>query len=119
MALTDSEKAKIRRFLGYTDASKGGYYLLEGRMIDLSPEGEEEITQLLTDLADIEAELRKHWRAQRAKKVDEIELWGFDGIAAMRSEGLRLCLSIAMILGVEVQTTPFAPSSDSGIAGRG
>lgn len=88
-------------------------------MVDLSAEGEAEIVILLTDLADIEEELRKHWRSQRAKKVEDIELWGFAGIEAMRAEGLRLCLSLAAILGVDVGPTPFAPSSDTGFAGRG
>lgn len=119
MAFTDSQKADIRRFLGYTDRSQGYYSLLEGVMTVVSADAEAKVGTILTDLGTIETTLRESWGRQKVKRVEDIYLAGIDEIKALRSEGNRLARHIASILGVQVRVYPFFSGGSSGIAGRG
>ncbi len=119
MALTGAQKAEIRKFLGYSDASAGSYSLLEGRMNALSPDGEAQAIVMLADLDAIEDQLRSHWTIQKAKKVEEIELWGYEGLIALQGEGDRLVRQLANLLGVEIANSPFGSGPRSYLAGRG
>ena len=55
MALDNSQKAKIRRYLGYPDASQLRYDRLEDVMSGLSAEGEVEVESILASLAALAA----------------------------------------------------------------
>lgn len=119
MALTATQKAEARRYLGYSDTSQGAYSLLEGVLVAISAEAEVQVIQILTDLATIETQLRANWPLQKAKRAEEVELWGLEGILALRNEGNRLAMMLASVLGVTVQRLPFSVGSSFGICGRG
>lgn len=107
MALTETQKAEVRRFLGYSDLSRGGVSILEAVLIALSPEAEVQVVAVLADLTAIEVRLRASWPLQVAKRAEEVELWGWEGIMALRMEGNRLAAMLGSILCVPVLVPPF------------
>ena len=120
MALTDAQRAEVRRFLGYPDASAGLYSQLEGRMTAISAAGEATVVAVLTDLATLETKLKAIWSTAHVTRAEEVELASPSGMAALRQEGRRLCWALGQILGSSVERTPFDTGSGSaGIAGRG
>lgn len=123
MALTATQKAEVRRYLGYPDLSQGAYSTLEGAMSAISAEAELQVAAYLTDLLDIEARLRSSWGVQVAKKAEEVELWGWAGIMALRQEGNRLVEALGRLLNTEPQrqffTSAGGSGGSSGFAGRG
>lgn len=119
MSLTATQQAEVRRFLGYSDQSAGQYSALEGALIDLSAEGETQVTTVLTDLAAIETQLRSSWGRQKVSKAEDVVLAGHDEIIALRQEGNRLCALLASVLGVDLQRQVFSSGPSTGLAGRG
>lgn len=120
MALTDSQKASIRRYLGYPDINRELHRALEGAMDALSTEGEAQVGSLLTSIADLETLLASSWNRQKVIKAEEVTLTGFGEVQALRSEARRLCLDLAATLDVKPRRIPFSSGSGgSGIARRG
>ena len=118
MALTATQRAQVRRLLGFPDVNRERYHRLEGAMTALSAEGEAEVVAKLTSLTSIDTTLTASWSRQKAKRVEDIHLAGFDEIAALRDEGNRLVCDIATVLGVQPRKLPYSTPS-SGYAGRG
>lgn len=119
MPFTDTQKAEVRKYLGYPDLTRGEYSKLEGALVAISEEAVSQVTVLLADIASVETELRGSWSLQKAKKVEEITLAGSDQISALRSEGNRLVTAIGSILGVWPTRPYFTTGTSGGMAGRG
>lgn len=119
MALTDTQKASVRRFLGYPDVNRELSLELEGAMTALSAEGEAVVIELLDQLAELDATLRSSWTRQKVKRAEEVELWGADEIKALRQEGSRLANELAAVLDVDIRRNVFGGGARTGIAGRG
>jgi hypothetical protein len=90
MALTDDQRASVRRYLGYPDRTQGFYSLLEGAMDALSTAGEAQVVALLTKLATLETRIETGWSTQNIKRAEEVEFFGSEGLAALLAEGNRL-----------------------------
>lgn len=110
MALTLTEKADLRKFLGYTDLDQGQYSDVEGSMLAVSDEGQVQLRVLLADLATIESRLRDSWKHQKAVRVEQVTLAGADEIINLRREGSRLASNCASILGLRVAVNYFTES---------
>ena len=119
MALTDTQKTQIRRYLGYADRDSGLYSALEGPMNDQTTEAETEIGVILTDLTTIETTIRSSWSRQKVLKVEDVILAGREEIGALRWEGNRLARMLAIILGIAIRHRPFESGSSWGVARRG
>lgn len=120
MALSDANKAKIRRYLGYPDVSRSSFPDVEGAMSLLSTEGEAEVTTVLGSLATIDSTLTSSWSRQKVIKAEEVTLAGADEILALRAEGSRLVGMLASLLGVRVRANAFSSGGNrSGIMPRG
>lgn len=120
MALTDAQRAEVRRFLGYPDSSLGEYSVLEGRMDAISAAGEAIVVAVLTDLATLETKLRAVWSTAHVTRAEEVGLAAPAGLAALRQEARRLCYSLGQSLGVSVERTPFdSAGGNAGICWRG
>lgn len=119
MALTDAQKAQIRRYLGYPDVNRLLHHQLEGALVAISAAGETEISGLLAQLATLDAQLQASWGRQKVKKAENVVLAGPDEICALRHEGRRLVGALATLLDVSVRASPFDSGSSVGIAGRG
>lgn len=119
MALTDDQRASVRRYLGYPDRSPGFYSSLEGAMDILSVAGEAQVVSLLTKLASLETRIEAGWATQNIKRAEEVEFFGAEGKAAMLAEGNRLVRQLAALLGVEVLSSAFSSGACAGLAGRG
>ncbi len=115
MALTDAQKAKVRRYLGYPDVNREPNSELEGALTELSADGEVEVLLCLDSLATIDGVLTASWARQMVKRAEEVELYGADEIHAMRSEGGRLVTTLASILGVEPMLDVFGGHSTTGL----
>ncbi len=119
MALTDTQKAEVRLYLGYSDASRGGPGDLERALVSLSTPAETQVAALLTSLAGIDTRLAASWDRQKVLKAEDVVLAGEGELRALRGEGSRLVRRLATILGVPVGESPFQSSMSSGIARRG
>lgn len=119
MSLTATQKAEIRRFMGYSDLTQGYYSTLEGALNALSAEAELQVATILTDLAAIEAQLRTSWSRQKVKRAEDVELAGHDELVALYREGNRLAGLLGTVTGVPVAQAPFGGGSNAGLAGRG
>lgn len=119
MALTDSQKAALRRYLGWTDKDRGLYNALEGAFLAISDEAVTQLGVHLDDLATIESRLRSTWDHLKVRRVEDVEFAGGDEVRALRSEGNRLVLDISSILGVDYRVLPFRSGQSSGVCRRG
>lgn len=101
MALTDAEKAKVRRYLGFPDVNRLSYSSLEGALDALSTEGEAEVQACLTSLAALDDYLTASWTRLMVKRAEEVELRGYEEVQGLRNEARRLADTLAAILDVE------------------
>ena len=119
MALSDSQRAKVRRYLGYPDVNRRLFSDLEGALAAVSAEGETEVTDLLTKLGNIEDTLVSAQSRQKVIKAEDVTLAGRDEIRALCSEGNRYAVTLASLLDVTPRRLPFSSGSQSGVARRG
>lgn len=115
MALDNSQKAKIRRYLGYPDASQLRYDRLEDAMSGLSAEGEVEVEAILASLATLDAQRTSNLSYLNLKRAEEVEFYN-GGTALLMQERARLIDELASILGVPVN---FPASASGGACLRG
>ncbi len=109
MALDNSQKAKIRRYLGYPDVSQLRYDRLEDAMSGLSAEGEVEVEAILASLAALDTQRTTNLTYLNLKRAEEVEFYE-GGSALLMQERTRLIDELAGILGVPVNS----PASASG-----
>lgn len=119
MSLTATQRAKVRRHLGFPDGNRELSADLEGAMTSLSAEGEVEVVDVLTQIDTISTSLQESWARQKVVRAEEVTLAGADEIMALRAEGNRLAATLASILGVEPRRLAFTSGAQGGIAGRG
>lgn len=109
MALTDTQKAQIRQYLGW----ERGYDLnskLEDKMANLIAAEETLVAAQLTRLAALETTIDALVTdgAQRVVKVDEIEFdSGRDPLAQLQEHGRRLVARLTALLGVGINRDYF------------
>lgn len=119
MALTDAEKSRVRRYLGFPDTNRLLHHGLEGALVAVSTEGEAEVQDLLTQLDEVSTQLRESWARQKVMKAEDVVLAGHDEILALRHEGRRLVNQLAALLDVQPRRDAFSSGSTTGEAGRG
>lgn len=115
MALTDAQKAKVRRYLGFPDVNRLSYSTIEGAMDVLSPEGETEVVSCLDAIAVLDADLTASWTRQMVEKAEDVTLRGFEEVQALRSEARRLVETLAAILNVTPYRDVFGGGGITGI----
>lgn len=115
MAFTDTQKAQIRFYLGYQERFIWRLPLLETQLMDgvLSSDTEGIAISILSDLATIDTGLVDARSRLKAKKVEDIDLPGFDEIESLRDEGRRMVNRLAAIFGVDVNWDVYGESSVS------
>lgn len=119
MALTTTQKAQIRRYLGFPDVNRQSDQRLESAMDVLSAEGETFVGGLLTQLATVETMLTDSWGRQKVVRAEEVTLAGDGEIRALRAEGARLAADLAVALDVTPRRAPFTSSAGSAPLRRG
>lgn len=123
MALTATQKAQIRLYLGFPDGFRYRNTRLESVMDNLSPEAELQITALLTSLATVDTQILTGTTtaitASVVKRVDEITF--HDPIIGTnlafkngKDAGRYLAGRISIILGVPFNTNAFGTSGYPG-----
>lgn len=119
MALTDAQKAQVRRYLGYPDVNRQSHHVLEGALTSLSTDGESLVSDLLTQLATIQTKLTSSHDRQKVLKAEEVTLAGDLEIRALRAEGARLVQDLGVTLDVPPRRHPFSSGSGTNVLGRG
>lgn len=115
MALSTTERASIRRYLGWTTAFRQITPGLENAMERIAevPEDEAEVRSLLAQLTDIETRLNTGARDRlQASQVGSITLNAAE-VYQLRAEGRRFVRQIAALLDVEILQNAFG----GGVAG--
>jgi hypothetical protein len=116
VALDNSQKAKIRRYLGYPDASQLRYDRLEDAMSGLSAEGEVEVESILASLAALDTQRTANLPYANLKRAEEVEFYE-GGRSLLMQERTTLIAELAGILGVPVNTTTAASSGGACLRG--
>ena len=116
MALDNSQKAKIRRYLGYPDVGTELDWRLEGAMNQLSAEGEVEVGAILASIAALDTQRTSNLAYANLKRAEEVEFYD-GGFALLNTERTRLIQELANILGVPANSA--AASSGGGACLRG
>jgi hypothetical protein len=119
MALTDAQKAAVRRYLGYPDINRQAHSEIESALDVLSVEGEELVATLLSSLASIESKLTASWSRAGVERVEDVWFSATGGVDGLRAEGRRLAADLGNIFGLAPVRTPFSAGPSSGAALRG
>ena len=103
MALTDTQKAQVRQYLGW----ERGYdrnSKLEDKLANLSSEEETLVVAVLTKLAAVDTAIDSLTTdsAGRVVQVDEVRFADRDPFEQYRDQGRRLVARLTALLGVDI-----------------
>jgi len=118
MALSDADRASVRRFLGYPDVNRGDS-ALEGAMDSLSAEGDAIVGALLTSLGSLHTALSTEWTYLRVQRAEDVTLDSQGAVRALRAEGRRLVAELAAAFDVHPLRDIFSGAGGTGVARRG
>ena len=118
MALTGTQKAQVRYYLGWSARYFQFDSRLEQAMDSIAGVADSEalVVAALATLADIDASLLDAHSRLKAKAVGSITLPGGQELALLRSEGRRFVGRIAATLGCEVRFDVFGGGTYTGFA---
>lgn len=119
MALSDANKAKVRRYLGYPDVNRASYDEVENAMTALSAEGEAVVTGILTQLDAVDTGLQAEWSYLRVQRAEDVTLDSPGAVRSLRAEGRRLACELGAVFDLEPRRDIFSGASGSGVARRG
>lgn len=126
MALTTTQRAQIRYYLGYSDVSQGGApNRLERAMTDITSGAETIVASILTQLAAVDASLTTVTSSSRAGiiEVDNGGVkWASNGMSAagaLNQQGRMLCGRLSSMFGVTLASDVYGGGvPQTGFAGR-
>lgn len=109
MALTATQKADVRLFLGWSARFHQTDSQLEMAIVAIQDDAaaEAQISALLLEVANIDTKIKAAYPRLQASKVGSIELNSGE-VGTLRSEGRRFVGRMATILGVDVRKDVFA-----------
>jgi len=109
MALTDTQKAKCRHYLGYPDQFRYRNTRLESVLSNLSAEAETQVADILTALASIETSILSVALSQGGlKRVDEVEFYsGTSATSSRQNLGRMYAGRLSVVLGVPIYSDVF------------
>ena len=118
MALTDAQRAQVRKYLGWPARWWQTTSQLEMGMnaLDQTPAELTEVETMLTALADIDTRITGAYGRLKAMKVGSIELPGHGELMALRSEGRRLTGRLSAKLGVPILADAWGSGGPSAFA---
>jgi len=120
VALTATQKASVRRYLGYPDVNREPHHNLEGALVALSAEGEAIVIDILAKLATLDTRLESRQATQGIKRAEEVEFFETAGLTGLWMEGRRLVEQLAALLDVQIRRQIYGPGGGTaGPAGRG
>ena len=120
MALSDAQKASIRRYLGWPAKHFATDNRLEQAMRQLEATAADEslVTSLLTRLDTIQSEIETAVsKRSKAIAVDDIQLRIGYELAARRSVGRQLVGQLSSALGVQIRADAFGSGGYPGFSG--
>jgi len=103
VALTETQKAQVRQYLGW----ERGYdrnSKLEDKLLNLSAEEESLVAAVLTKLVahDAAIDALTSDASARLRRVDEVEFSDRDPYEQLRDQGRRLVAQLTALLGVDI-----------------
>jgi len=104
MALDASQKAKIRRYLGYPDIGRESFSDLEGAFSTLSAAGETEVETILADIAALDTRSSTVAGTAGLTRVEDVWFSAGSGFADLAARRAQLVSELAALLGVSVMT---------------
>lgn len=123
MALTDTQKSNIRRYLGVPDISRQYDLRVESAMDALSPTGELLVIDYLRELETVRAQLEDARACRlKVKVVEDVVLGHEDEIRTLWREGNRIARDLGVSLFFHLRRMPFGTQTadwSSGGSGSG
>lgn len=104
MALDDAQKAKIRRYLGYPDASTYQVNDLSGAFERLSAAGEVEVEAIMANIAAIDTRSAAVADTAGLARIEDVWFSSGDGFRDLDARRSRLIQELANLLGVSIMT---------------
>lgn len=117
MAFSDSERAKIYLYLGYSQRFLQINSVLDQAISSIggNPEAVLIVQDLLNELDTVKAEIRTARRRLKYERIEDVYYRkGMEEIAALRSDGRMWAGQLASVFGVDVQHDAFSASGSSG-----
>lgn len=118
MALSLAQKARVRMYLGYSQATGGGDPL-ERVFPGLTAETEDLVAEILASIATVETQITAARTQAQFSRVEDVYFADTAGLRGLRAEGQRLCQRLASLLGVSVANDVFGTGSSNGPTLRG
>ena len=111
MAFTDAEKARIRRYLGFSQGFHDVDTRLEGQLDTLPstwPEAETQVRDILTQLIAVDRKLQGAALGNMnfTEIVGEVKFLGPDQLDALREHGRTLIQQLAITFNIEMSGQP-------------
>ena len=119
MALSNTEKAQVRRYLAHPDINRQYDLRLEGAMDSLSAEGEVHVQALLVSLDSIQTSLAALYGKAHVFKVEDVRLDIGEAIRTLRAEGNRLARELGEALDRVPARPAFSGQSNAGVMRHG
>lgn len=119
MAFTESEKARIRRYLGFSQGFHDVDTRLEGQLGTLSPqEAEDQVREILVKLAAIDAKLQSAaLNNLDLVKAEDVTFLNELQIIALQNYGRTLINQLAIIFNIDMSMQPDYYGSSAGMGG--
>lgn len=120
MAFTAAEKARIRRYLGFSQGFHDVDTRLEGQLTTLPetyPEAEDQVREILGKLAKIDAKLQTAALGNlNVTELGDIKFLGPDQLTALEDWGRRLINQLAITFNIDMSDQPdyFGATSSGG-----
>lgn len=119
MAFDEGEKARIRRYLGFSQGFRDFDTRLESQLGDLTPqEAEDQVREILAKLAAVDAKLQSMALGNLdLRKAEDVEWFGAEGLVALQNYGRSLINQLGILFNIDMSGQPDYFGTSAGIGG--
>jgi hypothetical protein len=119
VSFSEAEKARIRRYLGFSQNFGDVDTRLEGQLDTLSPqEAEDQVREILAKLAAIDAKLQSAALSNLdLSRAEDVEWLGPDQLLALQNSGRMLINQLGIIFNIDMSGQPDYYGSSAGGGG--
>jgi len=120
MALTNAEKYRVRKYLGYPQVAKQANPRLESAfdVVGADADAVADIQDILLKITAVESQLSDALDTAGLKRAEEIEWYqdksGSAVVKSLNGQGNKFCSQLSIIFGVPIQSKIFGPNGYTG-----
>lgn len=109
MALTESQKVQVRKYLGYPSLYANSFFVLNTYLDAISAEIQTEVESILARIVNVETAIDKAIKTAGLETVGTGDPGFYEGakLSELRSLGMGFCNQLSLILGLKILFNPF------------